>query len=124
MWSACSALSSRRRSARRPARPRSGGPRGFVPGVPGPRGPTGPGKPPRREMIEGRRPPDAGRITILGLDAVRQRRRVQERIGVQLQAQALWPDLTVSETLRLFASLYPRRVPLPPILERFALADK
>lgn len=87
-------------------------------------GPNGAGKTTTLEMIEGLRRPDAGRITILGLDAVRQRRRVQERIGVQLQAQALWPDLTISETLRLFASLYPRRIPLPTLLERFALVDK
>jgi len=87
-------------------------------------GPNGAGKTTTLEMIEGLRRPDAGRITILGLDGVRQRRHVQERIGVQLQAQALWPDLTVSETLRLFGSLYPRRVPLPTLLERFALADK
>jgi ABC-2 type transport system ATP-binding protein len=87
-------------------------------------GPNGAGKTTTLEMIEGLRRPDAGRITILGLDALRQRRRVQERVGVQLQAQTLWPDLTVSETLRLFASLYRRRVPLPAILERFALTDK
>jgi ABC-2 type transport system ATP-binding protein len=87
-------------------------------------GPNGAGKTTSLEMIEGLRSPDAGRITILGLDAVRRRRQVQERIGVQLQAQALWPDLTVSETLRLFASLYRRRLPLATVLERVALADK
>jgi ABC-2 type transport system ATP-binding protein len=87
-------------------------------------GPNGAGKTTTLEMIEGLRSPDAGRITILGLDAVRRRRQVQERIGVQLQAQTLWPDLTVSETLRLFASLYRRRLPLSTVLERFALVDK
>src|SRR3990170_3233751 len=62
-------------------------------------GPNGDGKTTTLEMIEGLRKPDAGRITLLGLDAVRQRRRVQERFGVQLQSQALWPELTVEETL-------------------------
>jgi len=87
-------------------------------------GPNGAGKTTTLEMIEGLRRPDAGLITILGQDALRQRRRVQERIGVQLQAQALWPDLTVAETLRLFAALYPRRLPLGRLLDRFALRDK
>ncbi len=87
-------------------------------------GPNGAGKTTTLEMIEGLRTPDAGRITILGLDAVRQRRRVQERFGVQLQSQALWPELTVEETLVTFASLFHRRVPVEPLLVRFSLTDK
>jgi len=87
-------------------------------------GPNGAGKTTTLEMIEGLRKPDAGRITLLGLDAVRQRRAVQERIGVQLQSQALWPELTVEETLRTFRALFRRRVALEGLLERFLLADK
>ncbi len=87
-------------------------------------GPNGAGKTTTLEIIEGLRRPDAGQITILGLDAIGQRRQVQERIGVQLQTQTLWPELTVSETLELFAALYPRRLPLNTLLDRFALVDK
>ena len=87
-------------------------------------GPNGAGKTTTLEMIEGLRKPDSGRITLLGLDAVRQRRAVQERIGVQLQSQALWPDLTVDETLRTFRALFRRKVSLEELLGRFALADK
>ena len=87
-------------------------------------GPNGAGKTTTLEMIEGLRTPDAGRITLLGLDAVRQRRAVQERIGVQLQSQALWPELTVEETLKTFRALFRRRVPLEGLLERFSLVDK
>ncbi len=87
-------------------------------------GPNGAGKTTTLEMIEGLRDPDAGRIELLGLDAVRQRRRVQERFGVQLQSQALWPELTVEETLITFQSLFQRRVPVPPLMERFSLTDK
>ncbi|TET95386.1 MAG: ABC transporter ATP-binding protein [Dehalococcoidia bacterium] len=87
-------------------------------------GPNGAGKTTTLEMIEGLRTPDAGRITLLGLDAVRQRQAVQERIGVQLQSQALWPDLTVEETLKTFRALFRRRVPLEGLLERFSLVDK
>jgi len=87
-------------------------------------GPNGAGKTTTLEMIEGLRAPDAGRITLLGLDAVRRRSAVQDRIGVQLQSQALWPELTVEETLRTFAALFRRRVPLERLLERFSLEEK
>ncbi len=87
-------------------------------------GPNGAGKTTTLEMIEGLRKPDAGRITLLGLDAVRQRRAVQERIGVQLQSQALWPDLTVEETLKTFRALFRRKASLEELLERFLLVDK
>jgi ABC-2 type transport system ATP-binding protein len=87
-------------------------------------GPNGAGKTTTLEMIEGLRRPDAGRIILLGLDAVRQRRAVQERIGVQLQSQALWPELTVEETLRTFRALFRRKAALEGLLERFSLVDK
>ncbi len=87
-------------------------------------GPNGAGKTTTLEMIEGLRAPDAGRITLLGLDAVRHRRAVQQRIGVQLQSQALWPELTVEETLKTFRALFRQKVSLEGLLERFSLVDK
>ena len=87
-------------------------------------GPNGAGKTTTLEIIEGLRSPDAGRITLFGLDAVRKRRAMQERIGVQLQSQALWPDLTVEETLKTFRALFRRKVPVEGLLERFSLVDK
>ena len=87
-------------------------------------GPNGAGKTTTLEMIEGLRKPDSGRITLLGLDAVRQRRAAQERIGVQLQSQALWPELTVEETLRTFRALFRRKAAVQELMERFALVDK
>lgn len=87
-------------------------------------GPNGAGKTTTLEIIEGLRSPDDGRITLFGLDAVRKRRAVQERIGVQLQSQALWPDLTVEETLKTFRALFRRKVPVEGLLERFSLVDK
>jgi ABC-2 type transport system ATP-binding protein len=87
-------------------------------------GPNGAGKTTTLEMIEGLRRPDEGRITVLGLDAVRQRREMQQRIGVQLQSQALWPELTVEETLKAFQSVFRRRVPVDVVLQRFALTGK
>ncbi len=87
-------------------------------------GPNGAGKTTTLEMIEGLRAPDAGRITLLGLDAVRHRRAVQQRIGVHLQSQALWPDLTVEETLKTFRALFRRKTSLEELLERFLLVEK
>ena len=87
-------------------------------------GPNGAGKTTTMEMIEGLRDPDGGAITFLGTDAVRNRSRMQQRIGVQLQAQALWPELTVEETLKLFRSLFSRRVAVDELLDRFSLRDK
>jgi ABC-2 type transport system ATP-binding protein len=87
-------------------------------------GPNGAGKTTTLEMIEGLRQPDSGRITLLGLDAVRRRRDVQERIGVQLQSQALWPELTVEETLLAFRSLFRTRAPIDPLIDRLSLEDK
>ena len=87
-------------------------------------GPNGAGKTTTLEMIEGLRDPDGGRITFLGMDVVKERRRVQQKIGVQLQSQALWPELTVEETLKLFRSLFHRRVDVGTLLDRFSLMDK
>lgn len=87
-------------------------------------GPNGAGKTTTLEMIEGLREPDAGAISFMGMDALRRRRAMQERVGVQLQAQALWPELTVEETLRVFQSLFRKRVPVEELLERFSLTEK
>ncbi len=87
-------------------------------------GPNGAGKTTTLEIIEGLRTPDAGQITLLGKDAVKQRRAVQERIGVQLQSQTLWVELTVEETLKLFAAVFRNPVPIEPLMERFSLSEK
>lgn len=87
-------------------------------------GPNGAGKTTTLEMIEGLREPDAGTVSFMGMDALRQRRAMQERVGVQLQGQALWPELTVEETLRVFQSLFRTRVPVEALLERFSLVEK
>jgi ABC-2 type transport system ATP-binding protein len=69
-------------------------------------GPNGAGKTTTLEMIEGLRTPDAGTITVDGIDAVRESDRVRKIIGVQLQSTALFPYLSASELVALFASFY------------------
>src|SRR5947207_1551737 len=63
-------------------------------------GPNGAGKTTTLEMIEGIRTLDSGTVILAGLDIFRQKRAVHRIIGVQLQATALFPELTLLETLR------------------------
>jgi ABC-2 type transport system ATP-binding protein len=61
---------------------------------------------------------------VLGFDSQRDRNRVTERIGVQLQAQAYFPFLTLEEILELFGSFYPRHVAPGDLLELVGLSDQ
>ncbi|HEY7976534.1 MAG TPA: ABC transporter ATP-binding protein [Ktedonobacterales bacterium] len=87
-------------------------------------GPNGAGKTTTLEMIEGLRPPDSGSMLVDGLDARRQRRAVQRRVGVQLQATTLFEELTVRETLALFGAFYPRALTPDALLREVALEEK
>src|SRR5579872_7555082 len=60
-------------------------------------GPNGAGKTTTMECIEGLRRPDRGTITVLGLDPFREVYKLQERIGVQLQAAQLQKRIKVWE---------------------------
>jgi ABC-2 type transport system ATP-binding protein len=69
-------------------------------------GPNGAGKTTTVEAIGGLRRPDGGSISVLGLDALRNRPELRERVGIQLQASELPDKLRVGEALELFASFY------------------
>ncbi|MGI8475031.1 MAG: ABC transporter ATP-binding protein [Thermomicrobiales bacterium] len=69
-------------------------------------GPNGAGKTTTLEMIEGLRPPDAGKIRVAGIDAVADADAVRKIIGVQLQTTALFDYLNAAELIELFAGLY------------------
>ena len=73
-------------------------------------GPNGAGKTTTMECVEGLRTPDAGAISVLGLDPVRDVYALQERIGVQLQEAQLQKRIKVWEAVDLWASLYDRPV--------------
>jgi ABC-2 type transport system ATP-binding protein len=75
-------------------------------------GPNGAGKTTTIEILEGYRTRDAGDVEVLGSDPERAGSAFRERIGVVLQQSQLWPNLTVSETHRMFAGYYahPRNV--------------
>ncbi len=69
-------------------------------------GPNGAGKTTTVECMAGLRRPDAGTISVLGLDVRTDRRELRERVGIQLQAAELPDKLRVGEALQLFASFY------------------
>jgi ABC-2 type transport system ATP-binding protein len=69
-------------------------------------GPNGAGKTTTLECVEGLRTPDSGRISVLGLDPVRDVEMLQQRIGVQLQEAQLQKRIKVKEAVGLWASLY------------------
>jgi ABC-2 type transport system ATP-binding protein len=87
-------------------------------------GPNGAGKTTTMECVEGLRTPDAGEISVLGLDPFRDVRQLQQRIGVQLQEAQLQKRIKVREAIDLWASLYPRPLDGARLLEQLGLGDK
>ena len=69
-------------------------------------GPNGAGKTSTVEALEGYRRPASGRVAVLGLDPVSQRSRLTPRIGVMLQRGGVYPSLSATAALRLFAAFY------------------
>src|SRR5262245_11293274 len=62
-------------------------------------GPNGAGKTTTMKMVYGLATVDGGQLTVLGLDAARDRRAIKSRIGVVPQETNLDADLTVRENL-------------------------
>jgi ABC-2 type transport system ATP-binding protein len=86
-------------------------------------GPNGAGKTTTMEIVEGLRESDSGSVEVLGLNIKREPRLIKARIGVQLQATALYPYLTVSEVLDLFGSFFPKALPVEQLLGLVKLED-
>ncbi len=70
-------------------------------------GPNGAGKTTMVECISGLRTPDSGSISVYGHSPQKERNKIREFVGVQLQESQLPPRLKVGEAVRLFASFYP-----------------
>jgi ABC-2 type transport system ATP-binding protein len=87
-------------------------------------GPNGAGKTTTIEMLEGLNKPDSGSATVLGIDVTRNPDRLKERIGVQLQTAALYPELKVTELIDLFASFYQRRRPTAELVRELGLDER
>ncbi len=91
-------------------------------------GPSGAGKTTLMRVIVGQRRPKRGRVTTLGLPAGN--RKLRGRIGYMTQALSIYPDLSVRENLRYFATImgmswraidaYVQEVGLAPQLQQVA----
>ena len=93
-------------------------------GVFGLLGPNGAGKTTTLEIVEGLRTPDQGQVWFGDLDVVRHPHRAKALFGVQLQTSSFFELLTVSETLELFSSFYPKHIATADLVRRFDLTEK
>lgn len=69
-------------------------------------GPDGAGKTTLMRMFAGLLRPDAGTLTVLGIDVARDPQAVQDRISYMPQRFGLYDDLSVQENLDLYADLH------------------
>jgi ABC-2 type transport system ATP-binding protein len=87
-------------------------------------GPNGAGKTTTVEILEGYRSRSAGEVRVLGEDPERAGPAFRARIGIVLQSSAVYPTLTVSEMLELFAGYYPRAAKPDEVLHLVGLEEK
>ena len=85
-------------------------------------GTNGAGKTSALELVEGLARPTAGTVRVLGLDPVTDRAKVRRRTGVLLQTSGFPADLTVAETLRMWASTMKSPRPVTNALAELDLA--
>ena len=69
-------------------------------------GPDGAGKTTLYQILTKLLTPDEGSATVAGLDVARDYKRLRAEIGYMPERFSLYPDLTVSENLHFFASLF------------------
>jgi ABC-2 type transport system ATP-binding protein len=87
-------------------------------------GPNGAGKTTTIEILEGHRDRTGGEVSVLGVDPADAGRDFRERIGVVLQSSGMDGELTVRESLELYAVMYPRRYEVGRVIEIVGLGDK
>ena len=87
-------------------------------------GPNGAGKTTTVEILEGYRERDGGDAAVLGTDPEDAGGDWRERIGVVLQHSELYPNLTIRETVSLFAGYYAKPRSVDDVIRLVALEDK
>jgi ABC-2 type transport system ATP-binding protein len=87
-------------------------------------GPNGAGKTSTIEILEGLRRRSGGDVQVLGEDPEHAGGRWREQIGVVLQSSTPEPDLSVRETLQLYAGFYARPARIDSVLELCGLAEQ
>ena len=87
-------------------------------------GPNGAGKSTTLEIMETLREKTSGKVFINGLDLDKHAEGIKQIIGVQLQTSGYYPNLNLTELIRLFCGLYNRRVDPLELLDSVNLRDK
>lgn len=87
-------------------------------------GPNGAGKTTTFETIEALRPLESGEIMLDGHNVAEEPATIKQIIGIQLQSTAFYDKLTLVEQLRMFASIYGRKIDPMQLLAEVELTDK
>ncbi|MFG2640835.1 ABC transporter ATP-binding protein [Streptomyces sp. NPDC048370] len=87
-------------------------------------GTNGAGKTSTVELLEGLAAPSGGTVQVLGHDPYRERTAVRPRIGVMLQEGGFPSDLTVAETVRMWAGCTTGARPTGEALEAVGLGSR
>ncbi len=87
-------------------------------------GPNGAGKTTTTEILEGYRDRSAGDVAVLGEDPGHAGRDWRERIGIVLQQCRMRPELTVRDTLELYAGYYRAPSSVDETIEHVGLTAK
>jgi len=87
-------------------------------------GPNGAGKTTTVEILEGYRQRDGGSVSVLGEDPQRAGLDWRDRIGVVLQSSAMYPNLSVAESLELFAGYYREPLDVDRVIGLVGLEEK
>jgi ABC-2 type transport system ATP-binding protein len=87
-------------------------------------GPNGAGKTTTVEILEGYRKRDGGTVEVLGTDPQKAGPAWREQIGVMLQSSSLYPNLTVRESLRVFAGYYSKPRDPEEVVDLVGLTEK
>jgi len=87
-------------------------------------GTNGAGKTSLLEVIEGLAPATSGTVRVLGRDPRSERRAVRPRVGIVLQDSGFPPELTVTETVRMWAGTLTAPRPVEEALELVDLSHR
>jgi ABC-2 type transport system ATP-binding protein len=85
-------------------------------------GPNGAGKTTTIEICEGYRRPDDGMVRVLGLDPVRDAKKLRPKVGVMLQSGGIPTAARPGEYLRVMASFHANPIDPGFLIDRLGLA--
>ena len=87
-------------------------------------GANGAGKSTTIECILGTKKQDSGKVSILGMNPGKDRKKLFEKVGVQFQEANYQDKISLSELCEVTASLYKTSLDYGALLKQFGLSDK